>query len=291
MNSRNVWNVGGKRNSALAVIALAIAASAAGAQSLVGSSSSSAAASDSAPAAAAKGTRIMAVQPSGPTQVDLYNGPVRPFSKMAVGVNIGTLGFGVETATPLSRSFNLRGGANFVNFGLGFGIDSAQYEGQAHLQSGHVALDFHPMGSFFRISPELLIFRSAFSASVYVPGASTFELGNAVLTSSATDPVHGGASLSMQRTTMPALTIGWGNMLGERRRHWTVPFEIGAAYTGHYTMKLNLAGTACYNALYCLSATSPDVQTNMHQEENNINETMKHFQVYPIVSTGFAYRF
>lgn len=237
----------------------------------------------------AKSSRVVA--PGRDEQhVDLYEGPVRPFSSVALAVNAGTMGIGAEAATPLSRTLNLRGGADFLNFGYDFTVDAAQYQSQAHLRSGHVGIDFHPMGGGFRISPQVLLFQSSFAASVSVAGGNGFELGNSSYLSSPTDPVHGSASISMGQHAMPALTIGWGNLVGRRHR-WSVPFEIGVAYTGHYTLDLNLAGTACLNYIYCMSTTSAQVQQSVQQEESDLNETMKHFQIYPVLRTGFAYRF
>lgn len=258
--------------------------------SLVSASDSSAAAGLGSAAGSGKAARV--VVPNRDQQhVDLYEGPVRPFSSVAVGGEFGTLGIGADLATPLSRRFNLRGGVQFVNFGYDFVVDQAQYRSEAHLRSGHVGVDVHPMGGGFRLSPQLLLFQSAFSASVTVEGGTAFQLGNANYLSSPTDPVHGSASITMGRHMMPALTIGWGNMVARRSRHWTLPFELGVAYTGHYTMALNLAGTACQNAINCFSTSSPQVQQSVREEESQLNETMKHFQVYPIMKTGFAYRF
>src|SRR5205807_240710 len=135
----------------------------------------------------------------------LYEGPVRPFSSVAVGANIGMLGIGADITTPLSRSFNLRGGGELVNLGYDFAVDAAQYQSEAHLRSGHVGVDFHPVGGAFRISPQLLIFESAFAASVFMEAGKAFQLGKANYLSSPTDPVHGGASITMGRHLMPAL--------------------------------------------------------------------------------------
>lgn len=243
-------------------------------------------------AAAAAGKAPRVVAPSqDQQQVDLYERPVRPFSSIAMGVEAGTLGIGVEVATPLTGSFNLRAGTELLNFGDEFPVDSANYQGEAHLRSGHVAVDFHPFGGAFRISPQLLIFESSFAASVSVPGGNAFELGTASYVSDASDPVHGSAAISMGRRVMPALTIGWGNMLSRHSRRWSIPFEIGAAYTGHYAVNLSLAGTACITYVSCMSTSSDQVQQSVREEEGDLNETMKRFQIYPLLSTGFAYRF
>lgn len=235
------------------------------------------------------GSRRVVAPPPSQQQVDLYEGPVRPFSKLGVGAEGGTLGIGLEVVTPLTRTLYLRGGADFLNFGYGLVVDSAQYYGQAHLRSGHMSVDWHPGGGSFRISPGMLVFGSGFSASVLMTGGKSFELGDTAYTSSATDPVHGSATVSMQHKLMPNMTIGWGNVLGQRS-HFTIPFEIGAAYTGHYSVGLNLAGTAC-QGLGCMSTTSPQVQQSVSQEESQLNETMKHYQIYPFISTGVELRF
>jgi hypothetical protein len=258
--------------------------------SVVSTSESSVAAGSASVARASTAGRVLVLK-RDQQHVDLYVGPGRPFSSVAVEAEIGTFGIGAEVATPLSRSFNLRGGAEFLNFGYDFAVDAAQYASQAHLRSGHVGVDIQPMGGEFRISPQLLLFQSAFAASVYMEGGKVFELGNMNYLSSATDPVHGGAAITMGRRVMPALTVGWGNMLARHSRHWSVPFEFGVAYTGHYTMTLNLSGTACLNYVNCMSTSSAQVQQSVHQEETDLNETMKHFQIYPIANAGFAYRF
>lgn len=238
-----------------------------------------------------RGTSRVGALPREQQSVDLYREPTHPFSALGLGLEFGTEGLGLQIATPLTRTLQLRGGADFLNFGYGFAVDQAQYSGDVHLRSGHASIDWYPTGGLFRISPGVLIFKSGFAASVSVSGRNNFELGNTAYTSSPADPVHGSASLSMQRTVIPALTVGWGNLIGERRHHWTVPFEVGAAYTGHYTLNLNLAGTACYGQVGCMNTTSAPVQQSVRHEEGQLNETMKHFQVYPIVMTGFTFRF
>lgn len=246
--------------------------------------------SSSAGAETPERSRSVVVSPPQQQQVDLYADPVRPFSRFGVAAEAGTLGLGVELATPLSRTLQIRGGADFLNFGYGLTVDAAQYEGEAHLRGGHINADWYPFGGSFRISPGVLVFASGFGASVSVAGGKTFELGDSTYTSSASDPVHGSAAISMERKMMPALTIGWGNLLGEGRQHWNIPFEIGAAYTGQYSVKLNLAGTAC-TEYACMSTATPQVQQSVSQEEGQLNETMKHYQVYPIIGTGFSFRF
>jgi hypothetical protein len=215
---------------------------------------------------------------------------VLPFSRIAIGTKTGTLGLGGQIATPLTRWLNLRGGVDFFNFGYGFAQDGANYNGQLHLKSGLVSLDWFPFRFGFHISPGVLIFKSGVAATLFVPGGNTFSLGDTDFTSSPSDPVTGNASVVFSRSIMPALTLGFGNMIAREGRHWSVPLEIGAAYTGHYTSQLNLAGSACTPGI-CRSTSDPTIQQSVAQEQTSLNESMKHYQIYPIVTTGVSYKF
>jgi hypothetical protein len=224
-----------------------------------------------------------------PTQ---EGGRVRPFSRIAFATNVGTLGWGGQIATPITRWLNLRGGADFFNFGYGLTSDGTNYYASLHVKSGIAQVDFFPFRhSGFHISPGVLVFKSNAAASMNVPGGSTFSENDTNYTSDPTDPVNGTGTVTFTRSIMPAATFGFSNMIARREnRHWSVPIEMGAAYTGHYAMQANLTGSACQQG-GCGSVAEPSIQLNVVQQQNKINEQMKHFQLYPILTTGVSFRF
>lgn len=216
---------------------------------------------------------------------------VLPFSRIAIGSKSGTLGLGGQIATPLTSWLTLRGGADFFSFGLTEGIDGTNYGGQIALKSGMVSVDIFPFGHGLHISPGILIFKSSIGASMSVPGGSSFSMGDSSYTSDVNDPVTGNGSILFSRSIMPTLTLGFGNMITRKEHgHWSVPFEVGAAYTGHYTMQIDLAGSACSQG-YCQSTSNATIQQSVTQEQNDMNEAAKHYQLYPIIFSGIAYRF
>jgi hypothetical protein len=241
---------------------------------------------------AAASSAIVATQQRLPRQTEsLEERPVRPFSRIAIGTRLGTLGYGAQIATPLTSRLNLRGSANFFNFGYGIGVDGANYDSELHLKSGMVTVDYYPFHSSFHISPGFMIFKSTAGVTMNVPGGNTFSLGDATYTSDPSDPVHGTGAMKFGRTFMPALTIGFGNMLPRSEHsHWSVPVDFGLAYTGQNSMNINLAGSACQQG-FCMSTSDPTIQQNVVQEQSDINESMKRFKIYPILTSGVAYRF
>jgi hypothetical protein len=216
--------------------------------------------------------------------------PIGPFSTVAVGLQTTSLGAGVEVATPLARTLNLRGGATFFNLGYDFGVDGTNYSFDLQLRSGQMTVDWFPFHGGFRVSSGFLIFKSQLSGAANVPAGNTFQLGSATFTSSATDPVHGNASLNFSRSLMPLVTFGFGNMIPRSGRHLSFPFEVGAAYMGHNAVQLNLQGTACIQ-YGCMSVSNPTIQQDIAGEQSNLNESIRRLQAYPIISMGAAYRF
>lgn len=215
---------------------------------------------------------------------------VLPFSRIAIATDTGTLGFGAQIATPVARWLNLRGGFDLANFGYGFTQSGVNHTGTLQLRSGSLRFDLFPFRSGFHISPGLLIFKSSIGGSLSVPGGNSFSMGDATLTSNPANPVTGSEGLVFARSIMPSLTVGFRNMIAREGKRWSVPFELGAAYTGPYSAQMNLQGSVCSMGR-CGSTGNATVQASVVQQQNSLDETMKHYRIYPIVMSGVAYRF
>jgi hypothetical protein len=63
-------------------------------------------------------------------------------------------------------------------------------------------------------------------------------------------------------------------MISRNGRHWSFPFELGAAFTGVPTLKINLIGSACTNQADAASngpscvnmATNATAQSNLNAQ-------------------------
>jgi len=225
-----------------------------------------------------------------PTERAPTIGPdLRPFRSYAVGFRAGTLGMGVELATPLAYRINLRSGFNFFAFTDPFSIDGVNYNARLRLQSSQTTLDWFVGG--FHISPGFLYFKSRMSAPASVGPGQTFVLGTQTFLNSVDDPVNGTSSVIYPRTFSPLLLLGYGNLLPRRGGRLTLPVEVGVAYTGAPQISVALNGTACTTEGCVNFAQNADAQKFLKQEVQTLNEDLKHYPVFPIVSVGLAYRF
>ncbi len=215
----------------------------------------------------------------------------RPFSTVALGIKADTLGAGLELATPLSRSFNLRTGANIFAFGYAFNIDGVDYDSDLHFRSAQVNLDWFPFHGRFHISPGVLYARNSLTAVASVSPGAYFELGDQGFINTVDDPLHGTASVKFPHQTAPTIMIGLGNLIPRNGKHLSIPIEVGAAFTGRPTINVQLNGTACTNEGCFDAAKDPDVQQGLADEITKLNKRLRNIPVYPLVSIGFAYRF
>lgn len=224
-------------------------------------------------------------------------GSSRPvaFSTVAVGVKVGVLGVGFEAATPLSTHLNLRAGANFFNYSDTLTSDGIAYNANLQFRSSEASLDYFPWAKSFHISPGALLYNgNEITGTANVPAGQTFTLNGTTYTSSATDPVNGNGSVTFNKAA-PKITVGWGNLIPRSGRHFSIPVELGFAYVGDPKVALNLNGTACYTyqgAPYCANvATDPTIHANVLAQQQKIANDAAPARFFPVLSTGFAYRF
>ena len=216
----------------------------------------------------------------------------KPFSKVTVGFRASTLGTGLELATPLWRSLNLRLGANIFAFGCGFNIDGVHYDSDLHFRSAQASVDWFPThSSSFHVSPGILYGRNTMSAIATVPPGQAFSLGNHPLINSIDDPMGGTASAVLPRNFAPTLMVGFGNMIPRTSSHFSFPLEAGVAFTGRPIIDLHLSGTACTTDGCFYSVTDTTTQISLKKEIVKLNNDVRWFPAYPIVSAGVAYRF
>jgi len=215
---------------------------------------------------------------------------MKPFRTYAIGFKADTLGLGVEIATPLAGSFNLRSSFNFFAFNDPFSIDGINYDAKLRLQSSETVLDWF-VGKGLHISPGLLYVKNSMSAPAFVGPGQSFLLGTQTFINSVDDPVSGTSSVVFPHSFAPMLLIGYGNILPRSNHRLSFPIEIGAAYTGVPQIAVNLNGTACTtNGCLRFSGNSSS-QSYVKQEVDVLNEGLKRYPYFPIVSMGVAYHF
>jgi hypothetical protein len=229
-----------------------------------------------------------------------------PLSRFGIGAGVSPLGIQLQAATNLSGHLNLRATGNFFNYSTTFTSSGIAADAKLNLASAGVQADLYPFRSGFRVSPGVLFENQnqLTAATNVAPGTSftlngtTYYSANANAETGAT-PVVGTGALGLN-TTKPAFmaTVGWGNT-ARGDHHLSFPFDIGAAFVGAPSVKVNLTGWACQDEAQtmCSNLSDPNnpisvgVQSNLSAQVAKWTSDLNPLKTYPIVSVGVAYSF
>ena len=134
------------------------------------------------------------------------------------------------------------------------------------------------------------------NATLLVPGGQSFSLGDGGnYTSDPSNPIHGTAGFVFGNKFAPKLTMGLSSLFPQRGGRFSMPLEVGAQYTSAPTVQLAISGNSCGSQAQADGSTESGCgsvdQTNVQQEQQQLQNDLKPLRFYPIVSLGFAMRF
>lgn len=222
--------------------------------------------------------------------------PVRLPGRIGIALQSGINGIGGETAVAVVPHFNVRLGGQYFGYSTTFQQDGANVSATLRLGGGKASLDWFPFHNGFHLSP-LLVFANLTDAraKVIVPPGARITLSGTDYRSSQTDPLHGSGSVGFSKVA-PGLTVGYGNILGRRRKHFSFPVELGFYHVGQPALKVAFSGSACDPSLPepigCQSVLQdPGFQKDLAAFIRRNNHNLSYASNFPIFSFGFGYSF
>jgi hypothetical protein len=235
--------------------------------------------------------------------------PPAPFSRLALSGGISAMGINLQAAVNAGPHLNVRTIGNYFNYSVnnvkidgGDGSNGVSVSGKLNFASLGTALDYYPFPRHgWRLSPGVMLLnQNSIAASGASAAGTSITLGSQQYYSDAADPFAINASLGLNtRQRAFTMTTGWGNMISRRGGHWSLPFEVGAVFTGVPTIKINLTGSACTNQAdaagngpSCVNmAANANAQSNLNAQIAKYQSDLNPLQAYPLISFGVAYNF
>ncbi len=240
-------------------------------------------------------TNLNAVAPAQASQV---SATMQPFSRLAIGGGFSTMGVTLVAATNLNRYLDLSAEGNvFTYTANNISTNNLNVNGKLSMASAGASLNLYPFPNHgLRISPGLLFYNTnGASATLSVPGGTSFTLNNVTYYASSTNPITGTALLDLHHLN-PAFTItaGWGSLIPRRGGHWSFPFEVGIALSGAPQLSMALtSGQVCdAQGRNCVSVTSdPSLQSNLQAQSAKYENDLDPLKTFPMVGAGVVYNF
>lgn len=196
---------------------------------------------------------------------------------MALGVNVGTPGLGVQATAQISDLVVLRGALDGMSISRNQDYSDIAYDGKAKLTTGGLFADLHPGGGAFLVSGGAYFGKREIELSAQ-PSANV-EIGGVTYTPAQVGRIDGEAKLSKFQ---PFLGVGFDNTyVGDRA--WGFRALAGVSFSK--APKVNLTATG--GAL----ASDPAFLAQLQIEEAQAREDAKDFKYFPVVQVGLTRRF
>ncbi len=187
------------------------------------------------------------------------------------------LGVGIELENSFTDSIGARIGGNYFSYDYDGEEDDIDYEFDVTLASALAAIDWHPLKGKFRVSAGALyngneVEGTAKSSATYVVGDATYTAAQ-IGTFKAEIEYNDFA---------PYLGVGWDTTYGKKKSGFGFLFEAGVIYQGSPDIDLSANGSL---------ANDPTFRSNLQKEEDNLQDDLDDYKVYPFVTVGIIYRF
>lgn len=207
---------------------------------------------------------------------------------LGVAGKISTLGYGAEADYVITEKFSVR--AQFNTFSYDFDLDEndIEYDSTLDLSSYGVLLDWHPFGGGFRVSAGGFVIDNEIKGKA--SGQGEYEIGDETYTVGPNDSLQATAAITLGDGFKPYLGFGWGHSPANKGG-LLLSFDVGVLFQGSPDVDLKVRGTADLNGTPVDFSNDPTLQAEVREEEKELQDDLKDFDLYPVVSFGIGWRF
>jgi len=206
---------------------------------------------------------------------------VSPTAWADVGILLkgGTLGAGLDLSVGMSESLGLRLQANALSYEDDLTESDVDYSGDLELKSAGLLLDWHPFSGVFRVSAGAYWNGNEVSA-VGRPTGGTYVINGVTYNAADVGSLNGQIDFE---SVAPYFGIGFASA-PKAGRGMTFSFDLGVLYQG----EPNVGLTAVCGVP---GPTCTQLQSDVAAEEASLQDDLKDYKFYPVVSFGIGYRF
>lgn len=199
-----------------------------------------------------------------------------------IGVNVGTLGLGLDYVQPVTPSLNGRLGFDTYSYSHSQSNSGIDYDAKLKLNTVHALADWHPFEGSFRLTGGLMFNNNKLSLSGKPTGGTYTINGNVY---NATDVTDLSASIDFKHVS-PYFGIGFGNPVANDKA-WGFSADIGVLYQG--SPRPSLSAT-CGPAI-AGTATCTQLQSDTAAQQSKLANDLSNYKWYPVISLGAYYHF
>lgn len=199
--------------------------------------------------------------------------------RLAIDGSLGTTGLGANLQFKIQERVVLRGGINYLEYDVADeNYDGVDYDVSLSMSNASGFLDLHPFANGFVMSAGVYGGENK-EATLEATPIADVEIGDLIFTPEQVGILTGEVTLS---DMSPYLGIGWdGSLYAKSRVNFLI--RAGAMFTGSPDVELSSErGTF---------SDDPIFQAQLQIEEENLEDEIETFAVYPVLNIGLSLRF
>lgn len=194
---------------------------------------------------------------------------------LAVAVKTGTLGLGGELTAKATSDINARVGFNRMDFDFDGSLANVDYDFGLDFRSYSFLLDWFVFDGPVRITGGLISMDHKLNLDAGGASGEFQRIGDNIYDWANIGVLSGVAEVD---GVAPYVGIGWGDILDGSKR-WGFYSDLGVAFTE--SPKVSLAATGM----------PPGLADDLKRESDEIEDDLKNFRFYPVLSVGLFIRF
>ncbi|MBE9532085.1 MAG: hypothetical protein IME98_04710 [Proteobacteria bacterium] len=194
----------------------------------------------------------------------------------SIAGKVSTLGLGGEVEMAITETIGIRTGFNYYTYSFSATEGAINYDFDLNLSSVPIFVDYHPFKSGFRLTGGAIYNSNNFEASANYSG--TIDIGGTIYTAAEVGTLTADVDFS---SFAPYAGLGWDTTFGDDGG-FGFSFDLGAMFQG--------SPEASFTTTGALSA-DPGFLADLATEEQELQDALDSFTIYPVVSVGINYRF
>ncbi len=196
----------------------------------------------------------------------------------AMGVELGTTGAGASLWMSASKQFAFTVGYGALNEDQDYSTGGVDYLGSVDLSNGFATVQWHPKGGSFHILAGAVFTDNAVRVVGSPQDGTTYELDGMEYPAALVGSIVG--NVGWEKSAAPYLGIGFSKR--PQARGWGAYINAGVMQSGSAIARLEATGAI---------ADQPAFQDDLRAEEQQLNDELSEFELFPVIRAGLMYRF
>ena len=186
----------------------------------------------------------------------------------------------------INPNLNARVGINAFSFDIVYEETQASYDGEVNLFNVTTALDIYPFKNSGFYTSVGVVFNDNNADGVATASDIIEDVDLGAFDIAVDELLDVNADVSTSRNFAPYIGIGWGNPIIGGLRFWA---NVGVMFPG--SPDVELSPDFQIDESLIPDDVSQDIQDGIEEEEQDIEDELEGFNIFPIVSIGLSYSF